>query len=214
MGFIDYIVQNAFIPFLKFSYELIPNYGIAIILLTLLIKLLFYPLTLKQFKSMKLNQKLQPELKKIQEKFKGEPQKVHKETMSLWKEHNANPFLGCLPTLVQLPFFFAVFWTVKSPVFLEMLSLPGANPGLLTFWIPNLATHDTTYILPVVIGIATYFSQKMFMTDPKQAALFMFMPFVMVFICLKMPGGVLIYWATSQVIATAQQYLIMRKHQD
>lgn len=214
MGFIQYIVENAFIPFLQLCYQFIPNYGVAIVLLTLLIKVLFYPLTLKQFRSMKLNQKLQPELKKIQEKYKSEPQKMHQETMALWKEHKANPFLGCLPALVQLPFFFAVFWTVKSPTFLAMLTQPGVNPGLFSFWLPHLASPDKTFILPIVIGVATYFSQKMFITDPKQAALFMFMPFVMVFVCLKMPGGVLIYWATSQVVSSLQQFLIMRKHQD
>ncbi len=214
MGFIQYIVNNAFIPLLKLSYAMIPNYGVAIIFLTLLIKLIFYPLTYKQFKSMKINQKLQPEVKRLQEKFKDDPQQAHKAVMALWKEHNANPFLGCLPTLIQLPFFFAIFWTIKSPAFAQLLSMPGVNPGLFSFWISNLSLPDKTFILPVVIGIATYFSQKMFMTDPKQAALFMFMPFVMVFICLKMPGGVLIYWATSQVISTAQQFLIMRKHQD
>ena len=107
---INYLIDSFMIPFLNFSYEnIFPNYGIAIILLTVLIKIVFYPLTKKQFEAMKANQKIQPMMKKIQEKYKGQPEKLHKEMTKLWKENNANPLSGCLPALVQLPVFIAVF---------------------------------------------------------------------------------------------------------
>ena len=115
MGPIDLLIQNWMIPFLKFSYQSIyPNYGMSIILLTVLVKMVFYPLTKKQFVQMKVNQKIQPQIKEIQEKYKKQPEKMHKEMSALWKANNANPLSGCLPALVQLPFFFAIFYTMQS----------------------------------------------------------------------------------------------------
>jgi len=210
---IDSLVNNIFIPFLTFSYSIIPNYGIAVIILTILIKILFYPLTKKQFQSMIVNQKMQPEVKKIQEKYKDDPKKAQKEILKLWKDNKANPFIGCLPTLVQIPFFFAIFATMKSETFITMLAQPHINPGFLPFWLTNLGVHDPLYILPVIIGVLTWWSQKMFITDPKQASLFIFMPIIMAFICLKMPTGVLLYWATSQLLSALQQYWMIKQNE-
>jgi YidC/Oxa1 family membrane protein insertase len=212
MNPITFLVENMMLPFLTFSYEhIVPNYGIAILLLTLVIKIIFYPLTNKQFQSMQMQKKIQPEIKKLQEKYKGEPEKLQKEMMKVWKENKANPLSGCLPTLIQLPFFFAIFYTMKSDAFMNLIAQPGVNPGLFPFWVSNLGVPDKTFILPVLVGISTYLSQKMMTTDPKQAKIFMFMPFFMVFICLKMPTGVLLYWATSQILSVAQQYMIMKR---
>ncbi len=204
------LINHIFIPFLVFAYGIIPNYGIGIIFLTVLVKLAFYPLTKKQFQSMQVNQKLQPKVKAIQEKHKDEPQKAQQEILKLWKENNANPFIGCLPMLVQIPFFFAIFATMRSETFLNMITTPGVNPGFLPFWLTNLGHPDPFFILPILIGILTWWSQKMFITDPKQASLFMFMPVLMTFICLRMPTGVLLYWVTSQFIQSIQQYLMTR----
>lgn len=212
MGAIDYLIHTLMIPFLTFSHDTIfPNYGVSIILLTLVIRAAFYPLTKKQFQSMKVTQKIQPEMKKIQEKFKGQPEKLQKEMMKLYRENNANPLGGCLPALVQLPFFIAVFYTIKSEAFTTLITQPGINPGFLSFWIPDLAQPDATYILPILVGLTSYLSQKMMTIDPKQAAMFIFMPFFMFFICLKMPGGVLLYWATSQGLSVAQQYYFLKR---
>ncbi len=210
MVIIDPLVKDIFIPFLNMSYRIFPNYGVAIIALTVLVKIVFYPLNKKQFDAMKINQKLQPKLKEIQEKHKGDPAKAQSEIMALWKSHNTHPFSGCLPLLIQLPFFFGIFATMQSTAFKSILAQPHINPGFLTFWLSNLAKTDPYYILPVVIGIATYFSQKLFVTDPKQAALFIFMPFLMVFISIKMPAGALLYLATSQVLSVVQQYILIR----
>lgn len=212
MGPIDYLIKTVMIPFLEFSYEtLFPNYGVAIILLTIIIRAAFYPLTKKQFESMKITKELQPQLKKIQEKFKGQPEKLQKEMMKLYRENKANPLGGCLPALVQLPFFIAIFYTINSDAFANLISQPGINPGFLSFWIPNLSNPDKTFLLPLVIGVTSYLSQKMMTIDPKQAAIFMFMPFFMFFICIKMPAGVLLYWATSQALSVAQQYYFLKQ---
>ncbi len=210
MGPIDFLVQNMMIPFLTFSYEKIyPNYGLAILLLTGFVKIAFYPLTRKQFEQMKVNQQIQPLIKEIQEKYKKQPEKMHKELMRIWKEHKANPMKGCLPALIQLPFFLAVFYTIQSAAFTELLEKPGVNPGL--FWWSNLTAADPTYILPIIIGLTTYWSQKYMITDPKQAAIFMFMPVLMFFVCLKMPAGVLLYWAFSSMVSLIQQAIMMKK---
>lgn len=211
MGPIDFLIEQLIIPMLSFSYHSIfPNYGVAIIVVTLIIKVLFYPLTKKQFESMKATQKIQPEMKKLQEKYKQQPEKMHKEMMKLWKENNANPLGGCLPALVQLPFFIAIFYTVKSDAFNVLLSAPGVFQGFLPFWAANLTTPDTTYVLPLIVGVTTYFSQKLMTVDSKQATLMAVMPFVMFFICLQMPSGVLLYWASSQLVSLIQQYIVLK----
>ena len=210
---INSLVDYMFIPFLTYTYSVIPNYGIGIIVLTILIKILFYPLTQKQFKSMKMNQVLQPEVKKLQEKHKDDPKLLQQEMMNLWKSNGVNPLSGCLPMLIQLPFFFAIYATINSGTFKQLLTLPHINPGFLPFWLTNLGHPDPFYILPIGIGVLTWWSQKMFITDPKQASLFMFMPVVMTFICFNMPSGVLLYWFVSQLISSAQQFLMMREPQ-
>lgn len=211
MQWFHFLTDSMMLPFLNYSYSIVPNYGLAIILLTIVIKMAFYPLTKKQFESMKKSQKLQPLLKELQEKHKQEPQVLQQEMMKLWKEHKVNPLGGCLPMLVQIPFFFAIFYTVTGEKFKAILASPDINAGLFPFWLQNLAAPDHTFILPIVIGVATYLSQKMMTIDPKQAAIFMFMPFMMAIISIKMPAGALIYWAVSTIISVIQQYLMLRQ---
>ncbi|MDA1352938.1 MAG: YidC/Oxa1 family membrane protein insertase [bacterium] len=213
MGPINFLVEQLMIPFLKFTYtSFYPNYGVAIILLTLLIKLIFYPLTQKQFTSMKRMQELMPEFKKIREKHKSNPQQLQQEMMRLYKANDVNPFGGCLPMIIQLPFLFAIFYTISSDSFNALISTVGSNPGFTSFWITNLAQPDPFYILPALIGLSTYLTQKLTpsSTDPNQAKIMAIIPIVMVFVSLKMPAGVLLYWATSQMISAAQQYFIMK----
>ena len=107
------MVDNIMIPFLEACYGFYPNYGVSILILTLVIKVIFFPLSKKQFEKMKITQKLQPKVKALQAKYKGDPKKIQQEMMKLWKENNANPLGGCLPALVQLPFFLAIFYTIK-----------------------------------------------------------------------------------------------------
>ncbi len=207
----DTIIHDIMLPILNFLYyHVYPNYGVAIILLTIIVKVIFYPLTKKQFVAMKKNQELQPLLKEIQEKYKKEPEKLQKELMGFWKKHNFNPLSGCLPALLQLPIFLAIFWTISNPAFNALLKTPGVNPGFLPFWLSNLAQPDVTLILPIFISLLTYLSQKSMTMDPQQANIFLFMPFIMFIISWKMPAGVLLYWATSTGVSYLQQIWIMR----
>lgn len=211
MGIFNFLANDVMIPFLNFSYHSIyPNYGLAIVFLTILIKMVFYPLTKKQFESMQVTQKIQPEIKRIQAEFKDQPEKLQQEILRVWRENKANPLGGCLPLLIQLPFFFGIFHTINSDTFKAILAQPGINPGFFPFWISNLAKADPYFILPIVIVIATYISQKMMPMEPSQAAIFMFMPIVMGIISLKMPAGVLIYWAVQQIFSNIQQYIMLK----
>ncbi|MFC1752496.1 membrane protein insertase YidC [Thermoproteota archaeon] len=206
------LIDSLMIPSLSFLYHnVIPNYGVAIIIMTLIIKVVFYPLTKKQFEAMKAQQKVQPLMQKMREKYKEQPEKLQQEMMRLWKEHKVNPLSGCLPILVQIPVFILMFMTIKSESFKLLLTQPGINPGLFPFWLPNLSMPDTTYILPVLVAFLTFVSQKMTITDKKQAAMFMFFPLMMLFFCLKMPSGVVLYWAIQQGVSTLQQMMIMKK---
>jgi len=214
MGPIDFLIENFMIPFLKFSYHNIyANYAIGIILLTIIIKVILYPLTHKQFTSMKQMQVLQPKFKALKEKHKKNPQKLQQEMVGLYKEHGVNPLSGCLPMVVQLPFLFALFYTMTSDSFKALLSESNVFPGLTSFWLPNLTQPDTLFILPAIIGVSTYLSQKHSPSaDPNQQKIMQFMPILMVVICFKMPAGVLLYWASSQIISTFQQMHIMKQN--
>ena len=200
------------LPFLNFSYHNIyPNFGFGIILLTIIVKVILYPLTKQQFESMKRMQEMMPTFTKLREKHKNDPKKLQEETMKKYKEHNINPFGGCLPMLIQLPFLFALFYTMNGDSFATLISNGNVFPGLFNFWINDLSKTDPFYILPIIIGLSTYIGQKMSSVDPKQQKLLMFMPVLMVIISIQMPAGVLLYWAVSQVISSGQQILILKK---
>jgi YidC/Oxa1 family membrane protein insertase len=190
---------------LKFFYSFIGNYGIAIILLTAIIKALFWPLTQKSYSSMKAMQKLQPEMVRIKEKFKNDRERLNRETMELYKTNRVNPLGGCLPMLVQIPVFFALY-----KVLLDAIELRHAPFAL---WLTDLSAKDPYYITPIVMGATMFIQQKMTPTnmDPMQAKMFMIMPVVFTFLFLNFPSGLVIYWLVNNVLTIAQQYLINRK---
>lgn len=187
--------------FLLFLTEITGNYGVAIILLTIAIRLLMYPLTLNQMKSAVKMRKLQPKLQALQERYKENPQEYQKRVMELWKEHGINPFSGCLPLLVQLPILYALFAVLRD------FSFEGISPNFL-FW--DLSVSDPYYVLPILAGVTTYFQAMMTMTDPSQRAMMMVMPVVITFISISFPAGLVLYWFTSNLFAIAQQFLITR----
>ncbi len=190
---------------LQFIHKYIPNYGIAIILLTILIRLITFPLQYKSFKSMKKMQAIQPELAKIKEKFKDEPQKMQKETMDLFKKAGANPLSGCLPLLLQMPFFFAIYRVLYSAV--ELVGAPFYG------WIHDLSIHDPFYVLPVLMGLAMLAQQKLTpqtTVDPTQQKIMMFMPVIFAFIMKSLPAGLVLYIFVSTVVGVAQQALVYR----
>ncbi len=195
--FLGEIIGN----FLLFLTELTGNYGVAIILLTIAIRLLMYPLTLNQMKSAVQMRKLQPKLQALQERFKDNPQEYQKRVMELWKEHGINPFSGCLPLLVQLPILYALFAVLRD------FSFEGISPNFL-IW--DLSVNDPYYVLPILAGVTTYLQAMMTMTDPSQRTMLMVMPVVITLVSISFPAGVVLYWLTSNLFAIAQQFLITR----
>ena len=211
MNPLDPIIDQLMITFLQFSYEhIFANYGIAIILLTLLVKVLFYPLTAKQYQSMQVMKTLNPQIKKIREKHKKDPSKAHMAIMQLYKENNANPLKGCLPGLIQVPVFISIFYTIHAQKFKDLLAVEGVNKGFTSFWLPDLTLPDATYILPVLLALVTYWSQQSMMVDEQQKKMMMFMPIIILVMSLKMPSGVLVYWFVSTLVSTLQQLYVAK----
>jgi YidC/Oxa1 family membrane protein insertase len=158
---------------MQFFYEHVSNWGIAIILLTLIMRSLMFPLQYKSFKGMKKMQEIQPELTKIRERFKDDPQRLQQESMSLFKKSGANPLGGCLPLLMQMPFFFAFYKVLYNSV--ELVGAP------FVFWIKDLSVKDPYFVLPVLMGISMFLQQKLTPSpsaDPTQKKVLMFMPII------------------------------------
>jgi YidC/Oxa1 family membrane protein insertase len=194
-------------------YEFTHNYGVAIILLTVITKVLFFPLTIKSMTSMKAMQALQPQINALRSKYKSDPQRLQRETMELYRTHKVNPLGGCLPMVVQIPIFYALY--VALSVSVEIQNAPFICFGRLfgvDLWICDLAAHDPTYILPILMGISMFIQQKMtpVMGDPRQAKMMLFMPVVFTFMFLNLPAGLVLYWTLSNVLQIAQQKYMER----
>lgn len=180
------------------------NYGLGIILLTVLVKVLFYPLSLKSMRSMKQMQALQPQLNALRAKYRADPQRFQREQMALFRKHRVNPMGGCLPMIVQIPIFYALYLTLQYSV-----ELQGA-PFIL--WISDLSRKDPYYVLPILMGISMLVQQKMTPTvgDPRQARIMLILPVIFTFMFLEFPTGLVLYWLVNNVLSIGQQYLIDR----
>jgi YidC/Oxa1 family membrane protein insertase len=199
----------------KYFHKLVPNWGVAIIILTLVIKILFFPLTYSSTKSMAKMADLQPKVKAIRAKYKkaktdiDQRRQMNEEMMRLYKEQGVNPAGGCLPLLIQLPVFWGVFRMLVVAV--EFRHAPFA------LWITDLSAKDPSYITPVLMGITQYVSQKMTPTsaDPSQAKMMLLMPFVMTIFFINFQSGLVLYWLTTNVLQIGQQALMnkmMHRH--
>lgn len=200
----------------------LPNYGVAIILLTIMVRVLFWPVTHKSTESMKKMQTLQPEVTKIREKFKDKPQKMNQEVMALYKENKVNPMAGCLPMLVQIPVFIALFTVLRSAVELRF-------EGFLAPWIKDLSEPeglfagsrifavipfiDSLNILPLFMTGLTVLQQRMTPTagDPQQQKMMAMMPIFFLFLFYNMPSALVLYWSTSQCLSVLQMWLQHRR---
>ncbi len=190
---------------LRTFYGITKNYGIAIILLTIVVRaLLFYP-SLKSATAMEEMKKLQPQLTALREKYKKDSARLNQEMMKLYKEHKVNPLGGCLPMLLQLPFFVALYNVLS--VSIELRQSP-----FISFWIKDLSVYDPYYILPVLMGVSMIFTMKMTSTsvDPQQQKIMMFANIAFIFLFAWLPAGLLLYIALSNVLSIAQQ-LYVRK---
>lgn len=184
-----------------------PSYAVAIIILTVLIKLILFPLSVKQMKSMKGMQEIQPELQSIQKKYKNDKEKMNKATMELYQKYNVNPAGGCLPLLIQMPILFALFNSLRAYPFEPV-------EHATFFWISNLTNPDPLYILPVLVGVATFFQSKLTTSSSGPAGankmILYFMPIMIGYISMKFPAGLCLYWVTFNVLGVLQQMVINR----
>ncbi|MDR3560967.1 MAG: YidC/Oxa1 family membrane protein insertase [Negativicutes bacterium] len=183
-----------------------PNYGIAIILLTVVIKMLLYPLTIKQVRSMKAMQDLSPKMKALQEKYKDNKERLNQEVAKLYKESGVNPLSGCLPLVIQMPFFIAIFFAIREYSYVS-------DPSFL--WIKDLSQStpsDPYYILPFLAAFTTYISTKQTATDSSQQTKMMaiFMPLFIGYITISFPAGLGLYWVVSNVVQIVQQWWLYK----
>lgn len=203
---------------LNFFYAYVGNYGIAIVLLTIVVRVILLPLTIKQTKAMRDMQKIQPKLRALQQKYKNDKEKLQKEMLKFYSEHKVNPLGGCLPLLLQFPVMIALFWTLldyeplKEAVFLGMnLGKAAGNPLQAGFWSPPHLIQVWPYVLLVLLMmVTTYLPQKMLSTDAQQNRMMLFMTIFMAYIGCILPAGVLIYWLTTNIWTIGQQYVTLR----
>lgn len=196
MGFLKEVITQA----LEFIYRFTGNYGWAIILLTLAVRLLLYPLTVSQTRSMAAMKELQPKLQQLQEKYRNNPQEYQQQLLKLYQTHGFNPFGGCLPILVQFPILIALFLVLRDYQF-------GTAPFL---WLGNLSKPDPYYFLPFLTGLTQFVQMRMTPMDPSQQAMSFTLSALVVVISLRFPAGVALYWVASNAIGIVQQYFINR----
>ena len=204
MSYIYNLLKQFLAFLLNTTDKYVGNFGISIIIVTILIKILLLPLTLKQDKSMKEMKKLQPELEKIKEKYANDKQMLNIKTMELYKEHKVNPLGGCLPLLLQLPILFALFGVLRN----------GIIPKDSSFLWLKLSVPDPFYVLPVLNGAVSFFQQKLMGSadsNPQMKNMMYIFPIMMIMFSVKMPSGLQLYWLTSSILAVVQQYFIMKK---
>jgi YidC/Oxa1 family membrane protein insertase len=203
---------------LQFFYKYVGNYGLAIIIITVILKALFYPLTNKSYKSMKDMQKLQPKMAELKEKYKNDRDAMNKAVMELYKTHKVNPMGGCLPMVIQIPVFFALYKALMFSI--ELRHAP------FILWIKDLSAPDSLFgvipselplvggmpigPLPLLMGATMVIQQKMTPSnmDPAQAKMMMALPFVFTFMFLNFPSGLVLYWLVNNILTIAQQAYI------
>jgi len=196
------ILSQPLFQLLSFVYGFVGNWGVAIILVTLLIKLVFYKLTESSGRSMAKMRNLQPRLKALQERYKDDRQQLSQSMMELYKREKVNPAAGCLPILIQMPFFLAFYWALLESV--EMRQAPFA------LWITDLSSRDPYFILPLIMGGAMFFQQKLNpqVGDPVQVKVMQVMPIIFTAFFAFFPAGLVLYWVTNTLLSIAQQWKI------
>ena len=213
-------IEKVLLWILEFTHGLTGNYGVDIVILSILLKVIFWPLSRKSYKSMQEMQKIQPEMKMLQEKYKDDRQKLNQEMMALYKRRKVNPVGGCLPMLVQFPFLIALYKAL--PLSFNLRHAP------FMLWLRDLSAADAFFIdqlelpflgttpvgpLPLLMGVSMLLQQKMSPTmgDPRQAKMMMIMPIMFIFIFLSFPSGLVLYWFVQNILSIGEQYYTKRK---
>jgi YidC/Oxa1 family membrane protein insertase len=189
---------------LEKTHGIVKNWGLAIVFVTLLIKLVFFPLTEASGKSMAKMRTVQPRLKALQERHKDNKQALSQATMELYKKEKVNPLAGCLPMLIQIPFFISFYWVLLESV--EIRQAP------FFLWIQDLSSRDPYFILPILMGLGMFFQQKLNPAppDPMQAKIMTAMPIMFTGMFAFFPSGLVLYWLTNSLLSIAQQWRINR----
>ncbi|MBA3025977.1 MAG: membrane protein insertase YidC [Sulfurimonas sp.] len=188
---------------LSWLHGIFGNWGWSIVALTIIIRIVLYPLTYKGMVSMQKIKEIAPKIKEVQARYKGDPQRTNAAVMDMYKKHGANPLGGCLPMLLQIPVFFAIY-----RVLLNAVELQGAEWAL---WINDLSRMDTYYVLPILMGASMYYQQKLTpnnFTDPMQEKVFKFLPIIFTFFFITFPAGLVLYWLVNNIFSIAQQFIV------
>lgn len=202
------VIAKPLLYIMKWFHGIVGNWGVAIILLTLLVRFVVLPFNVMSLRSMKAMQKIQPLMTELRSRYKDDPMTLNREMMALMKQHKANPLGGCLPMLLQIPIFFALFRVIGSSV--ELYQSP------FIFWITDLSLYDKFYLLPVLMGGTMYLQQKMTPTamDPAQAKIMQFLPVIFTAFMLQLPSGLTLYMLISSVFGIIQQWYFTRGHSE
>jgi YidC/Oxa1 family membrane protein insertase len=197
-------ISKPLLKLLVLMHGIFNNWGLALIAMTILVRLLLLPFNVMSFRSAQSMQKIKPKMDKVRELYKNDPMRMNKETMALMKENNANPVSGCLPMLLQIPIFFALWRMISSSV--EIYQQPFFG------WITDLSSHDQYFILPILMGITMFLQQKLTPTnlDPMQAKILNFMPIIFTLFMLSLPSGLTLYNFISALFGVIQQYIMRR----
>ncbi len=208
-----HLIAVPLLKLLNWFYQYVHNYGVAIILLTVLIKLIFWPLSHKSYKSMEQMKKIQPMIQKLREKHADDKERLNQEIMSLYKTYKVNPAGGCLPMIVQIPVFFGLYKALLGSIELRHAPFITHLPFTDLVWLADLSAMDPYYITPVIMGATMFIQQKMTPTggDPLQAKIMLLMPVVFTALFLQFPSGLVVYWLVNNVLSIAQQWWMMRK---
>jgi len=204
-GWFTFVAAPIF-KILMWLHGIFGNWGWAIVGLTILIRIFLYPLTHKGMVSMQKIKEIAPKIKEVQEKYKGDPARMNAAVMEMYRKHGANPLGGCLPLLLQIPVFFAIY-----RVLLNAVELQGAEWAL---WINDLSRMDPYFILPILMGATMYYQQHITpsnFTDPLQEKVFKFLPIIFTFFFISFPAGLVLYWFVNNLFSIAQQYLVNKQ---
>jgi YidC/Oxa1 family membrane protein insertase len=200
-----WFIANPLFWLLDKIHDVVGNWGWSIVLLTVLVKTVLFPLSAKAYKSMGRMRKLGPEMQRLKEMYGDDRQKMSQEMMKFYQKEKINPLGGCLPIVIQMPVFIALYWMLLESV--ELRHAP------FIFWIQDLSVKDPYFILPILMGISMFVQQMLNPTppDPMQAKIMKMLPIIFTFFFLWFPAGLVIYWVVNNIISVAQQYYITRK---
>ena len=203
-----WFVSSLLFSLMKAIYNLVGNWGWSIVLVTVLIKLAFYRLSATSYKSMAGMRKLQPKLQALRERYGDDKAKISQATMELYRQEKVNPLGGCLPIIIQIPVFIALYWVLLESV--ELRQAP------FIFWINDLASADPYHVLPLIMGATMLVQQKLNPTppDPMQAKVMMFLPILFTGLFWSFPSGLVLYWIVNNTLSIMQQWYITRKYSD